>query len=1210
MYSLESIGGWNWHTFSPFQVSVSGNTAILGPNTSGKSTLLDLAQIVLTGGKPSFFRLNATAAEDGVKQQRSVGGYVLAQLNRETVLRQSAVSVIYLVFKDPDLELPDVTIGLVLDAVVDEVLTKSGSQMKANIVTRFISTGRGLELEQLKDEGSTEKSWLLKDWPTLRDDLEDAGNTTIMCETATEFVQEYMRLLGSNSYLPDDEVTQLLKTLVVGLQMKSTKSPNQFVRNHLLEPDNIDLTGLRTSILAFREMADTIAQLEEDLVSLKKLDVLIDNYQSAFEDFKAAEGAVELGNYLESKTKNVDTKRRITASSTQISRENKEIERLQRNLESEKATAKELSRQISQSSEAQRIAIAEETKEKHALRSDALRRELLTYRSDLQKITATCNEPDELAAYPRFTEQIVALTTALETENLKAWPKDPAWLDTIVDSLIEMSPTVLTAVTRLHSEAAGEYQQSKVALEATEAAIGTAKAGNVAASTGTQNLVDDLQKTGIETRLLFQEVEVRLEKWLPSAEAILGKDREAIFVAREDLDRAKDVLKKNRNRYRGAKIANTRKIDAADHTAKQGTLASVLSASDPLVMAYIVRRIGNVRLCAKEKEIYLPGRAVFQTETVEGVNVTYDDGLSFGNRNVNDRKLGQGAAASELNRQQALFAHYRRLFVENGRALEKLNRILIGLNRLSDVASREKTIAEIALAIDLSDEQVGEQEATIADLRNSLDPGLKVRLDQCDVRISEYEEDLIIKRGQVEGANERIKLLKRDIEAGENFPGSDESVKFHRSFRFRRSDEESSARWSTVIAYSLRSYMKEYRKQRVRAGNSKNTFFDFDIHKLVSRQFDRDLATYLDLAKGEERTCRIEIGKFFQQSGQPNRFAHDAPLLGEIRPWIRDEVTRIEDSELAKRKTLAKKVSKEAKRMFQSTFVAELRRRLGDARRKIRVVNEGLDSRVLHNERYCVHCNIAADRTALVSLADAVANDDTVIEPLFADTIPPEHPYADALTKVRALLINSDIDPEEWEDYRGYFEFDLSMTDIESGNRSFYRDRITTASGAEFQTPFYVVMGAALSSIYHGRKRENTEYRGIGLAIFDEAFSKLDGPNQRELLSYFDSLGLQTVVAGPSEKRPVIRQSMGCILDVSRPNNKVSRVRSTRLKLRAREALKEILPEHQLKQKIADMVSEQEEQNGVAKDPTNIQSSGLISEETQKHNGEDSPEIR
>ena len=131
-----------------------------------------------------------------------------------------------------------------------------------------------------------------------------------------------------------------------------------------------------------------------------------------------------------------------------------------------------------------------------------------------------------------------------------------------------------------------------------------------------------------------------------------------------------------------------------------------------------------------------------------------------------------------------------------------------------------------------------------------------------------------------------------------------------------------------------------------------------------------------------------------------------------------------------------------------------------------------------------------------------------------------------------------------------------------TGRVSSFERRRGTGSGAERQVPFYVVIGAALASIYHGSRRSLPAERiGVGLSVFDEAFSKMDGQNQRALLDFYDDIGLQVLIAAPTEKRAVVYENLDSIIDVFRSGDRAL-AESVLIKNRARREMRAANPQH------------------------------------------------
>jgi uncharacterized protein YPO0396 len=110
---LAHIALVQWHLFAAEDLAIHGDTAVLGQNRSGKSTLIDLVQAVMAGGSSRWYRFNRSAGETGgSKSERTLRGYCLGQLSEDEYLRREAVTHIALTFEDPTGARPPVSVGL------------------------------------------------------------------------------------------------------------------------------------------------------------------------------------------------------------------------------------------------------------------------------------------------------------------------------------------------------------------------------------------------------------------------------------------------------------------------------------------------------------------------------------------------------------------------------------------------------------------------------------------------------------------------------------------------------------------------------------------------------------------------------------------------------------------------------------------------------------------------------------------------------------------------------------------------------------------------------------------------------------------------------------------------------------------------------------------------------------------------------------------
>lgn len=120
--------------------------------------------------------------------------------------------------------------------------------------------------------------------------------------------------------------------------------------------------------------------------------------------------------------------------------------------------------------------------------------------------------------------------------------------------------------------------------------------------------------------------------------------------------------------------------------------------------------------------------------------------------------------------------------------------------------------------------------------------------------------------------------------------------------------------------------------------------------------------------------------------------------------------------------------------------------------------------------------------------------------------------------------------------------------------------------------PIYVAIGASLAAVCGSAERRVGKPAGFALAMFDEAFSKMDGKNQRQMMSFYKNLGLQFVIAAPFEKRVAVLEHMDTIVEVDRIGEQ-SRATVVELKEKAKRELMaidpDLMPEDELATRLA-----------------------------------------
>ena len=224
-----------------------------------------------------------------------------------------------------------------------------------------------------------------------------------------------------------------------------------------------------------------------------------------------------------------------------------------------------------------------------------------------------------------------------------------------------------------------------------------------------------------------------------------------------------------------------------------------------------------------------------------------------------------------------------------------------------------------------------------------------------------------------------------------------------------------------------------------------------------------------------------------------------------------------------------------------SAFRDDLLHRLDDAFTGIRAtlteLNRHLKDRQFHGrDYYSFRALEAPTHIDMIELVEESRKPEFNL-PLFADRDADNNsPMVRAIRQIERILSEPEARTEEIEDPRKYFNFELFIQDADGKIRSSLTSRAGTGSGGEGQLPFYISIGASLAATYRNRR---TGQSGLSLAIFDEAFNRLDTRAIAQCSEFMRDLGLQVLLATPDEKRHVFMEVVDTVVNVNRLGNQV-----------------------------------------------------------------------
>jgi hypothetical protein len=1104
MMELVRFGLINWYLASREEIDVTGNVAILGKNRSGKSSLLDMAQVVLTGYNKNVQRLNASAGDGKHKKsERSIFAYCQGTYGDGNTIRRHGTTVIFLGFQDPTRPERAITIGIAMEF--------DAGDSAERLLGRFIVPGAVLSTELFiqKTRDGREKA---KDWATIKAALERAGHGkaggTLFDTSSESFIKNWTKLAstGRRSISP----ARLMKALVNAISFEEIQSATQFVRDYVLAKDPLDIAQLKTSIKTYHDLHMKIIDLKEqlavadDIVGKAKAHARLlksrDDLQGAasalayassrsiyFVNFHGAQKQRSLEERLGDDIRSTDAA--IDTAQGELTDVNDLINAAQNN--ANRAMLNQQKRHA-------------ETERGYAEKALG---ELYNEAARLVRTTAHAGRHEPLGG---ISNPLAGIGQSLKVQHPR-WPEDISALTAAMDQIGAQGAAAITQLQARLDNELREHTRTEDRLHEIREALENLKVHGVVISTPTSRFLAALKSRGMTAKLLCQLIEVTDESWRDAAEIMLGRDREAILVDAEHATEAKRFLRANKADFPLVRVAGTDKEDWKESHHRPDSLAAVITTDNPDARIYVDKRLGSLRRADTIEDLKRAGRAVL-------CDGTYDDGIATETRRLEGgRKIGAGAAD-----RPALESEGSQLETRLGRikTIEADLRAAIAAIADFNKIGAEKADQIVTGYADLVD-KVRDLARQIDDLDSNIDPELTKRKAMIEGRLVELRDKRREKDREQVRAGERAKGYEAKLADSELIPGSRANALQKRK-EFRQTMAQAERAEAFRFAREIAGKSTRNGNQLLNAANeawTRATDAGSQADKVHSTIFDQivDFNSRWQSASGLSRS--------------------QSYIAQDVLPFFENLARQIRDSDLVEYEKLAREAADNTRGMFQTAFVASLSDkivRLGD---EVDRLNRILTEHTFHEERYSFRAVKAAEYEDLIEFVKEAREDDSLMLKVLDPDATAETGAAGAINRI---LMDENFDFSSFEDYRQYFTFDILMRNDKEQTEVNLEKRKGIGSGAERQVPFYVAIGAALSAAWHGSKAEREKNpAGIGLALFDEAFSKMDSTNQRACIQFYNKLGLQTVIAAPPEKQAVALANMNTIVNVSRDGRHV-----------------------------------------------------------------------
>ncbi len=569
------------------------------------------------------------------------------------------------------------------------------------------------------------------------------------------------------------------------------------------------------------------------------------------------------------------------------------------------------------------------------------------------------------------------------------------------------------------------------------------------------------------------------EKWQDAVEGYLNTQRFDLLVQPEDFDQALQTyeqVKKQQQIY-GVGLVNTGKILAYTNTDIRGSLAEEVATEDPYARGYVNRLLGGVVKCETEQELkrhklaITPTCMTYRNHTARQINFEV-----YRNWYIGERALVRQKEQAE-SRQQELTVEITAL-TKLITALEQLKQLTAEKREVFRSLVDKETLVEI---LTVAERDLQDLEEQLATLDKSDYEELARRLTSLDIRLKTMEKDLREAYGRRGRLQEKITKLDEGMavwQAG-----------------LEAADRELAAiiEGHPELETTGRERYARERRSRLSAVIEQN--FASNRSTLVSKatRFGRELWQ-----------LEFEFNRDYHFGAAPSETAAD-----EYVAYRR----RLAESDLPAYEERIARAQADAEVEFKEHFVHRLKESIEGAEQEFRRLNDALKGISFGADTYQFKATPHPEFRKIYNLV----MDPNLMEggSLFDDVFREQH--REALDELFAGIIDTPVERlqenvRRLTDYRNFLEYDIKITS--NGEVSSFARVCREKSGGETQTPYYVAIIASFVQLY----RLGTNRDCIRLVMFDEAFNRMDDSRIETSLQFIRKMGLQAIIAAPTEK--------------------------------------------------------------------------------------------
>ena len=561
MKKLTRIKLVNWHYFGNETIDVNGSFLLSGENASGKSTILDAIQLILTTNTRRF---NPAANE---KSKRDLKGYVRCKTGEEgnTYARKNSV----------------------ISYVALEFYEESKDRFFV-LGAKFDSPDEEAEIRRIWfcEEGTLDGfSFIVDNKPATDEQFKNNGKKIAYIRSTKEAKDRFKRRLGN---LDENFFDMIPKSLA----FKPMDNVKKFITQFILPEKQIEVDVLRENIRNLREMQELIKEVRKQIAHLESIIATNDKMVEIKRDILVIDILLKIAEIEDKKAKLEENNKLLTLKDQELKSKNAESDRTKSSLTSEQESLQAIRIDIS-NNECSKL-IDKYNKELELLKTkcEYIASNVEVLQAQLEKVIRA------LKFVPNVSEDINALVLRnLGKANMSQEERDEIFV--ILNTLYKKANSDLNAekaeknlkVTTLREE-----------LSDLKKKIDNLRKNKITYPPNTIRLKEaiesefDSRSISADVRVFADLLEIVKPEWQNAVEGYLNTQRFNIIVDPQYYDIAAEVYDRMKHQIEGVTLVNTQALDLKSETDEM-TLASVVSSKNRYARAYANYLMGRVVLC-------------------------------------------------------------------------------------------------------------------------------------------------------------------------------------------------------------------------------------------------------------------------------------------------------------------------------------------------------------------------------------------------------------------------------------------------------------------------------------------------------------------------------------------------------------------------------------------------------------------------------------